>query len=125
MAGIVGVLKENENENKSTIEKCYNKGKIHGLNDIGGVVALIEGTGSTVKECYNKGIITATLNDVGEIVGKEENTSELNTLNKLYYLKNERGITAIGGTDDEDVRKITWVTDDLSYEEFKIWIEEM
>ncbi|MBP3831622.1 MAG: hypothetical protein ILA02_04535 [Clostridia bacterium] len=84
---------------------------------------MIYGQG-TVTLCYNKGTIIGSIY-LGEIIGNETNKTEGNTLNKLFYLKNERGLTAVGGeADDEEVKKITWVTDDLTYEQFKTWIEK-
>ena len=122
--GIIAIMPHTNNETNSTVKRCYNNGTIKGIGSVGGLVGRVAGIGGkgTVTECYNKGIITGTTN-VGEVIGAETNTTGLNTLNKLFYLKNERGLTAVGGEDDDkEVKKITWVTDDLSYETFKTWI---
>ena len=76
----------------------------------------------TVLDCYNKGKVAGT-KKIGEIIGglyKSEG-AEI-TINKLFYLKNTSGLTAIGGKEDNATNKIMGVTDNLSYEQFKTWI---
>ena len=61
---------------------------------------------------------------VGEVIGTVS-TIGLNTLNKLFYLKNERGLTAIyGESDDNETKGIMAIDKDMTYEQFKEWIEE-
>lgn len=129
--GITGDFACDDNEEtNSKIEKCYNSGKITGVDLVGGITGCLFGTNGRgiVTKSYNKGKITQIESNsltVGEIIGNERNKTGKNTLNKLFYLKNERELTAVGRKDDDkEVNKITWVTDDLNYEQFKIWIEE-
>ena len=108
------------------IQKCYNDGEVFGKNNVGGILGNLEGASGqgTVIECYNKGKVTGTTN-IGEVIGiNGENSLGLNTLNKLFYLTNTRGLTAIGGKLDNETNKIKGVSNNLNYEQFKIWITE-
>ena len=133
IGGITGLIAPIEEVTNSTVEKCYNKGTIKGNKNLGGIVGILggaEGQG-TVKECYNKGEIIGTQH-IGEIMGGESSPSVLeanpkNTLNKLFYLINERNLTAVGNEQDDDSqggKKIMGTTEDLTYEEFKTWITQ-
>lgn len=123
VGGIIGEIGSIQ-VSKTMVEKCYNSGEINGVTLVGGITGDLGGTQGqgTIIECYNKGVIKGS-RLLGEIIGKEYNTKGLNTLSKLFYLKNDRGLTAVGGeNDDKDIKKIIWVTEDLSYEKFKTWI---
>ena len=122
--GIVGLMAHTNNVTNAKVEKCYNSGEVNGNKDTGGIVGFLagsEGQGTVIK-VYNKGYIKGITN-IGEVMGSEKDKTRLNALNRLFYLKNNRGLTAIGDEADDENKKIMWVEKDLSYEEFKTWIE--
>ena len=125
IGGIVGTVSYTDDETNSKVEKCYNNGTVNGETKVGGIIGLLAGSlgKGTVTECYNKGKIMGTAK-VGEVIGTVS-TIGLNTLNKLFYLKNERGLTAIyGESDDNETKGIMAIDKDMTYEQFKEWIEE-
>ena len=74
-----------------------------------------------VTNCYNKGEILGK-NKISEIGCIQTGT---HILNNLFYLsKASTTLKAISGIDDNANEKIMAVNDDLSYEQFKNWIEE-
>ena len=124
VGGIAGIVEHKNNITNTIVEKCYNSGQIDGVLHVGGIVGRLNGSKGlgTVIQCYNKGNVTG--DKKGEIIGFEDNKSGLNTLKKLFYKKNNSGMTAIEGVnDDEVINKIMGIEDDLNYEEFKEWIE--
>lgn len=77
---------------------------------------------ATVTQCYNKGKVTGSVN-VGEIIGFEKNNDGSNTLNKLFYLRNNNNLNANGLKEDNVENQIMAVDDNLTYEQFKTWIK--
>ena len=124
VGGICGCMPTSSGVNNSILEKSYNSGDIEGVQAVGGLVGSVTvGSSSvTVLDCYNKGKMVGTTN-TGEIIGNlfRSEGAEI-TINKLFYLKNTSGLTAIGGEEDNATNKIMGVTDNLSYEQFKTWI---
>ncbi|MBR6033489.1 MAG: hypothetical protein IKP28_01910 [Clostridia bacterium] len=122
LGGIAGMFSEIDNIKNSRIEDSYNSGNIAGVSKIGGICGYLHGTSgkATIKQCYNRGIINGT-EKIGEIIGIEENETNLNALSKLYYLRNSRGLNAIGGKADNESTtvQIMGIENDFSYEEFK------
>ena len=117
--GIIGVVNSG-----AFVEKCYNCGVVNG-NQVGGIVGNVSISSTsgevTVVKCYNKGKIKG--DHSGEIIGYFQ-VEGIKNINKLFYLKNETGLTAIGGESDNETSEIKGVSDDLTYEQFKTWITE-
>jgi len=104
-----------------TINQSMNSGNINGSQRYTGGIAGYVYTNSNVQNCYNKGVVTGTT-DVGEVIGYAY-TGAGYTLNKLYYLTNNRGLKAIGNIADDSTQKIMEVTNNLtSYDDFITWI---
>ena len=125
VGGIVGGLSQYENKSDSTIEKCYNSGSVSAETwYVGGLVGSIAGSEglANISNCYNKGVITGT-DRTGEIAGYQTNRTGANTLNKLFYLKKSKNLTAIGTEADNVEKQIMSVSDDLTPEQFFTWIE--
>ena len=120
-------MNTNGGVSNSIVEKCYNSGQIDGGIYVGGIVGRLAGTSGegqgTIIECYNKGKITGQSN-VAQIMGDEGNKKGLNIVNKIFYLENVNDLIAICGEEDNETKQIMEVTDDLSYEQFKIWITQ-
>lgn len=126
VGGIVGLLSQNNNTTNAKVEKCYNSGNVTGeTRHVGGIVGLIGGSSSqaTLEKCYNKGVITSENDRIGEIAGYQTNRTGANTLNKLFYLKKSKNLTAIGKDADNVEKQIMSVSDDLTPEQFFTWIE--
>ena len=60
----------------------------------------------------------------GEILGSASNHS-LNTYTNLFYLNNSRGLTAIDGKAYNATNNIKGVDDDLIYNQYLSWLEEL
>lgn len=126
--GIVGITGwKDDGTTDVIVKKCYNAGEIMGGDQVGGIVGMFKASDGfgTVIQCYNKGRIIGTGASVGGLIGREYILRNANTINRLFYLKDIQEIKAIGGKlDDEETNKIMGIEDDLSYEEFKTWIED-
>ena len=115
IGGIVGWT--SDTGTSGTIENNYNKGKVTGVDRVGGLIGKNAVT-FIVTKCYNKGTVEGTTN-VGSIIGTQITSND--NLSKLYYL-NTLNIGAVNGQDEAD-KNIIGVTDDInSYEEFLTWI---
>lgn len=67
VGGIIGVTRDRE----VIIDKCYNSGKIHGVENIGGIAGLVEkGAKFKITNSYNSGKVTAEKYLCGAIAGK-------------------------------------------------------
>ena len=100
-----------------TIENNYNKGKVTGVDQVGGLIGKNAAT-FIVTKCYNKGTVEGTTN-VGSIIGTQITSND--NLSKLYYL-NTLNIGAINGQDVAD-KNIIGVNEDINnYENFLTWI---
>ena len=126
--GIVGIMTflNPNNAAKCTIEKCYNNGKVNGEYYLGGIIGRIAELNvepQFVRNCYNKGELIENSYS-GEVIGSNGNTNDETSLYNLFYKQNSRNLKAIGGVNDDENKKITGVENDLTYEQFKLWIEE-
>ena len=115
IGGIVGWT--SDTGTSGTIENNYNKGKVTGVDQVGGLIGKNAAT-FIVTKCYNKGTVEGTTN-VGSIIGTQITSND--NLSKLYYL-NTLNIGAINGQDVTD-KNIIGVTEDINnYENFLTWI---
>ena len=81
VGGIVGV------SGNANIANCYNTGAVVGKAIVGGVVG---SNSSIMTNCYNSGKVTANVNFVGSLIGKNEAT-----LNANFYLLASASCAAI------------------------------
>ncbi len=117
VGGIVGWT--SDTGTSGTIENNYNKGKVTGVDQVGGIIGKNAAT-FIVTKCYNKGTVEGTTN-VGSIIGTQITSND--NLSKLYYL-NSLNIGAINGQDVAD-KNIIGVSDDINnYEDFLTWVSE-
>jgi hypothetical protein len=69
-AGIVASI------NRGQIINCHTKsGSITGVGYVGGICAIVSGTGSRIERCYNSSTVTATGQYVGGIVAQAQNAT--------------------------------------------------
>ena len=117
VGGIVGWT--SDTGTSGTIENNYNKGKVTGVDQVGGLIGKNAAT-FIVTKCYNKGTVEGTTN-VGSIIGTQITSND--NLSKLYYL-NTLNIGAINGQDVAD-KNIIGVSEDINnYENFLSWVSE-
>ena len=103
-----------------TIEKSYNKGKIKGTTQVGGIIGRNADV-YTVTNCYNKGTVEGET-CIGAVIGQQLN-EKYDKVSNLFYL-NTLNIKGINGQDHED-RNIKGVAEDIdNYTNFLTWIEE-
>ena len=103
-----------------TIEKSYNKGKVKGISEVGGIIGR-NAEVYTVTNCYNKGTIEGETY-IGAVIGQQIN-EKYDKVSNLFYL-NTLNIKGINGQDHED-RNIKGVAEDIdNYTNFLTWIEE-
>lgn len=99
-----------DNSNYNTVSCCSNHGTVSGNgNGVGGII----GSGFKISNCYNVSTVNGN-NNVGGIVGKNENNSSL-TINNCYNIgavsvSNSTGY--IGGILGSDI--IFWTPDSVS-----------
>ena len=103
-----------------TIEKSYNKGKIKGTTQVGGIIGRNADV-YTVTNCYNKGTVEGETY-IGAVMGQQLN-EKYDKVSNLFYL-NTLNIKGINGQDHED-KNIKGVSEDIdSYANFLTWIEQ-
>ena len=102
LGGITG-----HNDSNTEIQNCYNGGKIVGNAQVTRVGGIIGNQSGAVENCYDIGNVEGTATKevtVGMCIGRMYNTNV--SINYIYYLKNENGITGLGiGEDLEGMAK--------------------
>ena len=116
--GIVGWT--SQTGTTGTIEYNYNKGKVRGKNQIGGIIGKSAET-FVVTKCYNVGEIIGETK-LGSVIG-EQLTNNDNLSNLFYW--NGLSYKGVNGADIED-KKIKGVENKIeSYEEFRNIIDSL
>ncbi|TCK93193.1 fibronectin type III domain protein [Natranaerovirga hydrolytica] len=86
--GIVGVL-----EGEGTIQQCYVKGDLKGVDNVGGIVGIASGNQIQIEEVAFSGEVEGIGNHMGGIVGNLHS----NMLTNSYAIGKVSGIHYIGG----------------------------
>jgi hypothetical protein len=91
-AGLVGYA------NSSTIRSCYNKAKVYGTLQIGGIVGRGGGTsGSVIDSCYNVGFVSTETrsSNMAGLLGYIANNTDNLIVKNSYSVGNRNGIVGV------------------------------